>query len=123
MPIVPLLLFSVTVALTRLIINCPCCSILGACTTFSIVFYKTSYERNMSTSLIILMGSTKITFVSYTYSFNMYYIHLLFVTGIRPVKSVYVFSVLVFAWSIGANTQFLFFSLWGKKSDYSSSAS
>ena len=35
----------------------------GACPTFSNVLYKTSYACNMSVSLLVLMGSTKISFV------------------------------------------------------------
>ena len=65
----------------------------GAYPAFSNVSYKISYERNMSVSLLVFMGSIKIVFVSYSYSINMYCIPLLILTGKRPVKYVYTFPV------------------------------
>ena len=85
--------------------------------------YKTAYVRNMSASLLVLMGSTKISFVSYAYSITIYCIPLLMVTGKLPVKSVYTFPVSGFARPIVENTKLVFFSLWGKKSVSVSSAS
>ena len=86
----------------------------GACPEFSNVSYNKSYFRNMSASLLVLMGSTKISFVSYAYSTNMYWIPLSLVTGKRPVKYVYTFPVSGFSRTIVENTKLLFPSLWGK---------
>ena len=84
---------------------------VGACTAFYNVSYKTSYERNMSASILVLIGCTKTEFLLYAYSINMYCITLLLVTGKHPVKYVYIFPVFGFASPIAANTQLLFSSL------------
>ena len=47
----------------------------------------------MSESLLVLMGSNKIEFVSYAYRFSMYFITLSLVTGKHQVTSVYTFTV------------------------------
>ena len=65
----------------------------GACTTFYNVLYKTSYACNMSVSFTVLMDLTKVIFVLYAYSVNMYCIPLLMVTGKISVKSVHTFLV------------------------------
>ena len=59
----------------------------------------------MSVSLPVLIGSTKIAFVSYAYIINKYCIPLLLVTWKRPVKSVHIFIVSGFSNPIAANTQ------------------
>ena len=69
----------------------------------------------MSTSLLVLMGSTKIAFVSYVYSINMYCISLLLVNGKHLVKSIYTFPVSGFARPIAENTRLVFSSLWVEK--------
>ena len=78
-----------------------------ACPTFSNASYKTS--------LLVLIGSTKIISVSYAYNINMYCIPLLLVTGKRPVKSVYILIVSGLASTIAEDTQLFFPSLLGKK--------
>ena len=87
----------------------------GACPEFSNISYNTSYICNMSASLLVLMGSTKITFVSYLYSINMYCILLLLVTGKLTVKYVYTFPVSGFASPRAENIQVVFSSLWEKE--------
>ena len=87
---------------------------LGACTTFYNVSYKTSYVRNMYASLLVLIGSTKIVFVSYVYNINMCFISLLLVIGKPPVKYVCIYPVSVFASTIAADTLLFFPSLFGK---------
>ena len=77
----------------------------GVYPAFSNVSYKTSYACNMSASLLVLVGYTKTSFVSYAYGINIYYIPLLLVTGKRPVKSMYILLVLGFANPVAANTQ------------------
>ena len=69
----------------------------------------------MSASLLVLMGYTKIAFVSNACTINIYYIPLVLVTGKFPVKYVYTFPVLGFSSPIAENTQLLFTSLWGNK--------
>ena len=59
----------------------------------------------MSASLLVFIGSTKIAFVSYAYSINIYCVPLLLVTGKNPVKSVYIFPVSGFSNPIAENTQ------------------
>ena len=86
----------------------------GACPPFSNVSYKTSYARNMYVSILVLMVSTKISFVSYTYSINMYCIPLLLVTGKCPVKSVHTFPVTGSARPMAINKEFVFSPLRGK---------
>ena len=85
----------------------------GVCPTFYNVSDKTSYARNMSASLLFLMVSAKISFVSYAYSINMYCIPLSMVTGKRPVKYVYTFPVSGSVWPIAENKEFVFSSLSG----------
>ena len=64
-----------------------------ACPTFYNVSYKKFYARNMFASLLVLMGSKNISFVSYAYSINIYLITPLLVNGGLPVKYVYTFQV------------------------------
>ena len=76
----------------------------GACPEVSNVSYNTSSARNMSVSLLDLMGSTKIALVPYAYNMSMYCIRLLMVNGKSPVRSVYNFPVLGSDRPIASNT-------------------
>ena len=78
------------------------------CPAFYNVYYKTSYACNISASLLVLIGSTKIEVVSYAYSINIYCIPLLLVTVKCPVKYVYILTVSCFANTIATNIQWLF---------------
>ena len=44
----------------------------SACPEFFNVSYKTFYTCNISASLLVLVGTTKMAYVSYAYSINMY---------------------------------------------------
>ena len=85
-----------------------------ACPTFYNVSYKTPYVRNMSVSLLDLIGSINIALVSYAYSIHMECIPLLLVTGKLPVKYFYDLPVSGFTRPIAKNTDFVFSSLWGE---------
>ena len=77
---------------------------IGACPAFYTVLYTTSYVHNMSASLLVLICSTKISFVSYAYINNMYCIPLLLVTKKLPVKHLYILPVSGFSSHISTNT-------------------
>ena len=66
----------------------------GAFTEFSHMSYTMLYARNMSVSLLVLLGYANISFLSYAYSINIYCIPLLLVNGKCSVKYVYNFLVL-----------------------------
>ena len=66
----------------------------------------------MSATIIVLIGFTRIAFVSYAYSINIYYIPLLVVTGKRPVKYVYILPVSGFAYTIASNSQIFVTLFW-----------
>ena len=86
----------------------------GACPTVSNVSYKTSYARNMSVSILVLMSHTKILLVSYAYSISMYCIPLLLVNGKHIVRYVYNFLVSSYDRPIAENTELVSSSLGGK---------
>ena len=67
------------------------------------VSYNTPYARNMSISLLVLMGSTNIVLVPYAYHIRMYYITLLLANGKHTVISGYNFPVSRSARPIVAN--------------------
>ena len=85
-----------------------------ACPAFSNVYYKISYARNISASLLVLMGFTKIEFLSYAYNINMYCIIQSLVNGNLPVNFVYTFPISGSDRLIASNTEFVFSSLRGK---------
>ena len=100
------------------------------CQLFSILvhvpyFLMCCIRNNMHTTCLrnfFLMGTTKIAFVSYAYSINMYFIFQLLVTEKHPVKYLYTFPV----WGYDrpeANKSFLFYSVREKKYASISSAS
>ena len=112
--IVPLFLFFVTIASTLLMMHCKLCSILVTVPHFLNVSFKKSYARHISATLLLLIGSTKIAFVSSAYIIDMYCIPLLLVNGESPFKSVYIFPLSGFDSPIAENTQILFSSLLGR---------
>ena len=87
----------------------------GAHPAVSNVSYNTSYAHKMSVSLLDLMGPTKFVLASYAYNISMYCIPQLMVNVNRPVRSVNTFPVLGSARPIAENTEFVVYSLGGKK--------
>ena len=85
-----------------------------ACPAFYNVLYKTSYAFKMSVSLLLLMGNTIISYVSYACTISICCIPILLITGMLTFKSLYAFTVSVSDRYMAANKEF-FFPLLGKK--------
>ena len=111
--ILPLFFCFVIIASTLLVLHCPLCSILVPVPHFIMCHIRHHIRAKFLHHFLI--GSTKIAFVSYVYSINMYCIPLLLVTVKHPVKSVHIFPVSGFASPIAANTTLLFSYLLGDK--------